>query len=1001
MPPVIGDVLWTPPADVRETTEIGRYLNWLRDERGRDLADYDALWRWSVDDLEGFWGSVWDFFGVRAHAPYERVLAARQMPGAEWFPGARLNYAEHALGTDEDADRVAVVARSQTREPIEVTFGELRDQVARARAGLRRLGVGPGDRVVAYLPNIPETLVAFLATASLGATWAACAPEFGARSVLARFGQIEPKVLLAIGGYTYRDRPVDRREQVAEIRAGLPTIEHVVHVAYGEQEVPDAVAWDDLLAGPGEPGFEPVPFDHPVYVLFSSGTTGLPKAIVHGHGGQLIEHLKGVGLGWDLKPGARLLWFSTTAWMMWNALVSALLVRASIVMIDGDPMWPDPSFQWRLAEETRPSFMGVAPTFLMACRKADLQLGRDYDLSSIRALGFAGSPLPSEGYHYVYDQLGPDVLCLNGSGGTDICGAFVSGSFLQPVYDGEISGCCLGADVKAFDADANVVVGELGEMVVAEPMPSMPVRLWNDPDGERYLASYFNLYPGVWRQGDWILFTERGSCVITGRSDATLNRGGVRMGTSELYAVVEELPEVADSLIVHREDDEGGAGELILFVALDGERELDDELRGRIAGALRSRALAAPRAGLDRRGAGGPAHDDRQEARGAGQAHPARRARRRRRQRRRAAGPDRDRGLRRLRGGARLILAARHLGAHERRHLGAEELHGAQHVAVLDRADAHLADVALVAEELVLEEDLLGDLLGRARGHGAARRAQRLVLRAPGGRPAALAPDAVHHRQVGRGEGRVGLGGGRTDEGVGVDRNPGLLGLVAGGLRGLAVEVDEWHEALGLAADDREDQRQAERACADDRLRRAADGDPHGQLRLRRARPDARVVERRAVTARPRDVDVVAQPEQQVELLGVELVVVLEVVAEEREGLDERAAAGHDLGAAAREQVDLGEVLEDTDRIVGAEHGDGAREADALGGDGRRGQRDGRRGDEEVLAVVLADGEDVEAELVGQLHLLHEVAHALLGGDARAEIGERGHSEFHVRHHSR
>jgi acetoacetyl-CoA synthetase len=588
MPPVIGDVLWTPPADVRETTEIGRYLNWLRDERGRDLADYDALWRWSIEDLEGFWGSIWDFFGVRAHEPYERVLGAREMPGAEWFPGARLNYAEHALGTDEDSDRVAVVARSQTREPIELTFGELREQVALARAGLRRLGVGPGDRVAAYLPNIPETLVAFLAATSLGATWAACAPEFGARSVLARFGQIEPKVLLAIGGYTYRDRAVDRREQVAEIRAGLPTVEHVVHVPYGENELPDAVSWDDLLAGPAEPGFEPVPFDHPIYVLFSSGTTGLPKAIVHSHGGQLIEHLKGVGLGWDLKPGGRLLWFSTTAWMMWNALVSALLVRASIVMIDGDPMWPDLSYQWRLAEETQPTFMGVSPTFLMACRKAGLQLGRDYDLGSIRALGFAGSPLPSEGYHYVYEQLGPDILALNGSGGTDICGAFVSGSFMLPVYDGEISGCCLGADVKAFDADGNVVVGELGEMVVTAPMPSMPVRLWNDPDGQRYRSSYFDLYPGVWRQGDWILFTERGSCVITGRSDATLNRGGVRIGTSELYAVVEELPEVADSLVVHREDDEGGAGELILFVALAGEGELDDELRGRIAGALRS-----------------------------------------------------------------------------------------------------------------------------------------------------------------------------------------------------------------------------------------------------------------------------------------------------------------------------------------------------------------------------------------------------------------------------
>jgi acetoacetyl-CoA synthetase len=588
MPPVIGDVLWTPPADVRETTEMGRYLTWLRDERGIELEDYDALWRWSVDDLEGFWGSLWDFFGVRAHAPYERVLGAREMPGAEWFPGARLNYAEHALGTDEDRDQVAVVARSQTREPIELTFGELREQVARARAGLERLGVGPGDCVVAYLPNIPETLVAFLAATSLGATWAACAPEFGARSVLARFGQIEPKVLLAIGGYTYRDRPVDRRQQVAEIRAGLASVEHVVHVPYGDQEIPDAISWGDLLAQPGPLEFEPVAFDHPIYVLFSSGTTGLPKAIVHSHGGQLIEHLKGVGLGWDLKPGGCLLWFSTTAWMMWNALVSALLVRASIVMIDGDPTWPDLAFQWRLAEEVRPSFMGVSPTFLMACRKADLQFGRDHDLSSIRALAFAGSPLPSEGYHYVYEQLGPDVLCLNGSGGTDICGAFVSGSFMQPVYDGEISGCCLGADVKAFDADGNPVVGELGEMVVLEPMPSMPVRLWNDPDGERYRSSYFDLYPGVWRQGDWILFTERGSCVITGRSDATLNRGGVRMGTSELYAVVEELPEVVDSLIVHREDEAGGAGELILFIALADERELDDDLRAQIAGALRT-----------------------------------------------------------------------------------------------------------------------------------------------------------------------------------------------------------------------------------------------------------------------------------------------------------------------------------------------------------------------------------------------------------------------------
>jgi acetoacetyl-CoA synthetase len=367
----------------------------------------------------------------------------------------------------------------------------------------------------------------------------------------------------------------------------LPTLEHVVHVPYGDLEVPDALSWDDLLAQPGELAFESVAFDHPIYVLFSSGTTGLPKAIVHGHGCQLIEHVKALSLGWDLKPGGRLLWFSTTAWMMWNALVSALLVRSSIVMIDGDPAWPDLGFQWRLAEETRPTFMGVSPTFLMTCRKAGLQPGRDLDLSSIRALGFAGSPLPIEGYHYVYEQLGPDVCLINGSGGTDVCGAFVSGSLAQPVFDGEMSGCCLGVDVKAFDEEGNAVVGRLGEMVVTRPMPSMPVRFWNDPDGARYRASYFDHYPGVWRQGDWIMFTERGSCVITGRSDATLNRGGVRLGTSELYAVVEDFPEVADSLVVHLEDDEGGAGELLLFVVPADGGELPDDLRARIGGALR------------------------------------------------------------------------------------------------------------------------------------------------------------------------------------------------------------------------------------------------------------------------------------------------------------------------------------------------------------------------------------------------------------------------------
>jgi acetoacetyl-CoA synthetase len=583
----IGDVLWSPPPDVRQTTEIGRFGEWVRGHRGLELADYDELWRWSVTDLDGFWSSVWEFYGIRAHAPYERVLGRREMPGAQWFPGARLNYAEHLVGTDEDRGRTAVVARSQTRPQLELTFGELREQAARARAGLERLGVGPGDRVVAYAPNIPETLIGFIATASLGAIWATCAPEFGSRSVIDRFSQIEPKVMLAVAGYGYRDKYVDRRREVSAVRAGLPTLEHVVWIPYGEARLEDATAWDELLAEDDRLEFRPVAFDHPLYVLFSSGTTGLPKAIVHGHGGQLIEHHKNQGIGWDLKPGGRLQWFSTTAWMMWNALVSALLLRASIVLLDGDPTWPDLLEQWRTAEQLAPTVMGVAPPYLTACRKAALQPGRECDLSSIRVFCTAGSPLPAEGYRYVYEQL-PGVLLNNGSGGTDVCTGIVSGSLLQPVYEGEIAGPCLGVDARAFDAQGRQVVGELGELVICRPMPSMPVALWNDPDGSRYRSSYFDRYPGIWRQGDWIVFTERGSCVLAGRSDATLNRGGVRLGTGEFYGVVEEFPEVREALVVHLEDPEGGAGELLLFVVPAEHVVLDEPLRERIAGALRS-----------------------------------------------------------------------------------------------------------------------------------------------------------------------------------------------------------------------------------------------------------------------------------------------------------------------------------------------------------------------------------------------------------------------------
>jgi acetoacetyl-CoA synthetase len=587
-----GTVLWTPPADARQTTEIGRYLTWLERERDRPFPGYNELWAWSVEDLEGFWGSIWDYFQIRAHAPYDRVLSDRAMPGGRWFAGAELNYAEHLLGTgDEDPDVSAIVAHSQTRDPIELTFGELRDQVARARAGLARLGVRPGDRVVAYMPNIPETLVAFAATASLGAVWASCAPELGTRSVVDRLAQLDPTVLLTVGGYGFRDRWIDCREKVREIRGRLSTLRHVVGLEYGDYGPRDALDWDELLAESAPLEFQPVAFDHPLYVLFSSGTTGPPKAIVHGHGGIVLEHLKSHALSWDLGPGDRLQWFTTTSWMMWNSLVSALLRRASAVMIDGDPTWPTLDWQWRLAGLTRPTCMGVSPTFVMASRNAGLQPGREHCLDSIRTFPLAGSPLPIAGYRYLNEQLPADALLLNGSGGTDVCTAIVGGTRIQPVYEGEISGPCLGVAAKSFDPGGNEIVNQLGELVITEPMPSMPVGFWNDPDGSRYRAAYFEHYPGVWRHGDWIRFTPWRTCQVTGRSDATLNRGGVRLGTGEFYGVLDEFPQIADSIVVHLEDDGGGPGQLLLFVVLADGAALDDELRSTIAKSL-SRELS-------------------------------------------------------------------------------------------------------------------------------------------------------------------------------------------------------------------------------------------------------------------------------------------------------------------------------------------------------------------------------------------------------------------------
>ena len=584
-----AEQLWRPADDVWETTRLGRFA---ADARPEAVGDYAALWRWSVDDLSGFWWSVWDHFGIDASTPPGEVLADASMPGPTWFEGARLNYAAHMLrGNGLDDDDVAVVAESQTRDPVTWTLGELREQVRRAAAGLRRLGVGEGDRVVAYLPNVPETLVGLLATASLGAVWSSCAPEFGTRSVVDRWSQIEPTVLLTVDGYVYGSKRVDRADEVAEIRAALPSIRHTVLLGYLDPDADgdDTLSWDELVAPTDDPlEFVDVAFDHPLYVLYSSGTTGLPKPIVHGHGGILLEHVKSLALHLDLGPGDRFFWFSTTGWMMWNYLVSGLLVGSAVVLFDGNPGHPDLDTLWELVERTGATYMGVSAPFLMACRKAGLRPGDDHDLSHVRAMGSTGAPLPADGFRWVYQAVGDHLQLGSVSGGTDVCTAFVGSAPVLPVHAGVIPCRMLGCRVEAWTEDGEPVVGAQGELVITAPMPSMPVGFWGDDDGSRYHDAYFDVFPGVWRHGDWLTVHTDGSCVITGRSDATLNRGGVRLGTAEFYAVVESLPDVADSLVVHLEDDTGGMGELVLFVAPRQGASLDDDLRGRIATALRS-----------------------------------------------------------------------------------------------------------------------------------------------------------------------------------------------------------------------------------------------------------------------------------------------------------------------------------------------------------------------------------------------------------------------------
>src|ERR1022692_263513 len=594
-----GATLWEPSPGVIERARITNYRRWLAAERGLSLATYDELWQWSVTETAAFWESVWDYFGVLGQRGDGPAVTGGTMPDVRWFPGATLNYARNALrAAAEDPGRTAVIAHGEDGEQRILSYRELAAEVARVRGALRALGVRRGDRVAAFLPNVPEAVIGLLAAASLGAIWSSCSPDFGPPSVIDRFAQITPKVLIATEHYRYGGKEFSRQQAVADIVAALPSLAAVIMVGPGAGDaasVPPILRWDQLPSVPGgaaESGaggpeeFEEVPFGHPLWILYSSGTTGLPKAIVHSHGGIVLEHLKALAFQTGIGPGDTFFWYTTTGWMMWNYLVGGLLAGATVLLYDGSATYPGTDALWRLAAEAGVTYAGTGAPYLLACAKAGLSPARDMDLSRLRGIGSTGSPLPPEGFHWVYDQVGADLLLGSFSGGTDLCTGFVGPSPLLPVRAGLIAGRCLGAKVEAYDPDGEPVTGEVGELVITAPMPSMPVGFWNDADDAKYRASYFDSYPGVWRHGDWIRMLPDGESVIYGRSDATLNRGGVRMGTSEFYRVVERLPEVTDSLVVDT-GQLGQDGRLLLYVVLADGSELDDGLIARIRAALR------------------------------------------------------------------------------------------------------------------------------------------------------------------------------------------------------------------------------------------------------------------------------------------------------------------------------------------------------------------------------------------------------------------------------
>lgn len=587
-----GQIIWEPTQNQIEQTELTRYTNWLKNNKGLEFRDYQELWKWSVDELEEFWASIWEFNEVVATRKYDRVLADRLMPGTKWFEGSRLNYAENVL-TNEQNDKLAIFFRSEHIEKQEINWRELKQKVAAVAHSLRKLGVKSGDRVVAYMPNIPETVIAFLATASIGAIWSSCSPDFGAISVVDRFKQIEPVILFAVDGYHYNGKSFDKTSVVAQLQKELVTVKHTVLVPYivkdkenVDQNLEGVIPWKTLLIESAELSFESVPFDHPLWILYSSGTTGMPKPIVQGHGGIILEHLKATRLHQDMTSEDTVFWFTTTGWMMWNLLMGGLLNGATIVLYDGSPSYPNMETLWKLAEDTGMTSFGTSAPFLTSSMKLDIKPIEKYNLSKLKSLFSTGAPLSSDAYKWVYEHVKKDIWLSSSSGGTDVCSGFVGGVSILPVRIGEIQGRTLGVHVEAFDEQGNALINAVGELVITKPMPSMPLYFWNDQDGTRYFDSYFDTYKGIWKHGDWIKIDDKGSCIIYGRSDSTINRSGVRMGTSDIYRIVESIDEVMESLVIDREV-LGRGSSLLLFIVLKQGNNLDSNLITKIKNQIR------------------------------------------------------------------------------------------------------------------------------------------------------------------------------------------------------------------------------------------------------------------------------------------------------------------------------------------------------------------------------------------------------------------------------